>query len=463
MFSQLSDRFTGAIRQLRGLGRLTDDNIQSSLRTIRTALLEADVAIPIVKAFIDLVLANALGQNVRGNIRPGEALIKVVMDELIVTLGETQAELSLAPTPPAVILMAGLQGSGKTTTVAKLALWLKNNQKKKVLVVSTDIYRPAAIDQLQSLAEQIEVEWFPSQPSQKPKAIAEAALKHAKSHFADVLIVDTAGRLHIDDAMMQEIRELHAVLNPIETLLVVDSMTGQDAANVAKAFHEALPLTGVVLTKTDGDARGGAALSMRMITGKPIKFIGAGEKVDAFEPFYPNCVASRILGMGDIVGLVESVQEKINKQEADQIAKKLQGSKRFDFNDFLTQLHQMKKLGSLQSLVEKLPGFAKIPKNAAEMMDDGIVVKMEAMILSMTKKERRFPALLNGSRKQRIAAGSGTTLQDVGKLLKQFMQMQKMLKRFGGNKMDKRMRQLQQMQDQLPPELRKQLMGDLDS
>src|SRR3989338_352266 len=463
MFSQLTERLSDSIRKLRGVHHFTEKNITEAISDIRKSLIEADVALSVIDTFIDNVKQAALGQTIIKKVHPEEAFIKLVQDELIKTLGGEQSELNLRAQKPVVILMAGLQGSGKTTTTAKLAHWLSSSEKKSVMVTSADVYRPAALEQLETLAKQIQVAHFPSTIRDKPINIVKNAIDQAKKQFVDVLLIDTAGRLHIDENMMQEIKTLSDCAQPTEILLVVDSMTGQDAANVAKTFNEALPLTGIVLTKTDGDARGGAALSMRMITGKPIKFVGTGEKIDGLSAFHPKRVASRILGMGDIVSLVESVKEKVDKKEVDKIAKKLQSGKRFDFNDFLAQINQMKKMGSMQSIMDKIPGFAKIPKNAAEIMDDGIVVKMEAMILSMTKKERRLPALLNGSRKQRIAAGSGTTLQDVGKLLKQFMQMQKMLKRFGGNKMDKRMRQLQQMQDQLPPELRKQLMGDLDS
>lgn len=460
MFSNLSTRLTTSIQKLRGVHHFTEKNITDAITDIRKALIEADVALPVINTFIENVKNASLGQTVLKKVRPEEAFIKLVQDELTNTLGGEQSELNLRAQKPVVILMAGLQGSGKTTTSAKLAQWLMQSQKKTVMLTSVDIYRPAALEQLETLTKQIQAIHFPSSTKEKPINIVKNAIEQAKKQFTDVLIIDTAGRLHIDDNMMQEISEISRVANPTETLLVVDSMTGQDAANIAKTFHDRIALTGIVLTKTDGDARGGAALSMRMITGKPIKFIGTGEKMDGLAVFHPGRAASRLLGMGDIVGLVESVQEKINKEEAAKIAKKLQGGKRFDFNDFLEQLNQMKKLGSLQSLLDKIPGGAKIPKNAAEMMDDKTIVKMEAIILSMTKKERRFPALLNGSRKQRIAKGSGTTQQDVGKLLKQFLQMQKMLKRLGGNKMEKRMKQLHQFRDQLPPELFNQLTGD---
>jgi signal recognition particle subunit SRP54 len=458
MFNSLADRLTGTLKKLRGLGRLTEENIKSTLREIRTALLEADVALSVVKDFIEQIREKALGQDVVGNIRPGDALVKVVQDQLIHVLGDEHMELNLKATPPAIILMAGLQGSGKTTTTAKLAYWLRNTQKKTVMVTSADVYRPAAITQLETLATQVEVDFFPSDPSQKPLDIAKSALNKAKTQSTDVLIIDTAGRLHIDDDMMSEISQISDAISPTETLLVVDSMAGQDAANIAKTFNDALPLTGVVLTKIDGDARGGAALSMRMITGKPIKFVGVGEKVDALEPFHPSRIASRILGMGDIVSLVEQAQHKVDKKQADKIAKKLKKGKRFNFNDFLSQLKQMKKLGGMKSLLGKLPSMGGMSKMASAMMDDKLLVSMEAIIQSMTPKERYFPALINGSRKRRIANGSGTTLQDVNKLLKLFTQMQKTLKRF---KADKMMKKMGQMQGQLPPELLDKLPKDL--
>lgn len=459
MFNSLTERLTKSINSLRGLGRLTEDNIQAALREIRTALIEADVALPVVKDFTAQVREKALGQKVIGNVRPGDALVKVVQDELVHILGDEQSEINLKQQPPIVIVMAGLQGSGKTTSVAKLARWLKDVKKKSVMVASADVYRPAAIEQLETLAKQIDVNFFPTKPDQKPVKIAKAALDAAKKQFSDVLILDTAGRMHIDDALMKEISQVSDAISPTETLLVVDSMTGQDAANIAKTFNDTLPLTGVILTKTDGDARGGAALSMRMITGKPIKFVGVGEKIDALEPFHPDRIASRILGMGDIVSLVEAAQQKVDEKQAKKIAKKLKKGKRFDFNDFLTQLEQMKKMGGMKSLLGKLPGTGQLPKGAAAMMDDKLLIKMQAIIQSMTFKERRFPALINGSRKRRIANGSGTQIQDVNKLLKQFVQMQKMMKRMKGDKMMKRMKN---MQGQLPPELMGKLPPDWD-
>ena len=456
MFNNLTSRLTKSINTLRGLGRLTDDNVQSALRDIRSALLEADVALPVVKDFVDQVREKALGQKVIGNVRPGEALVKVVQDELTHILGDEQTEINLQQKPPIILLMAGLQGSGKTTTVAKLAHWLQNVKKKSVMVASADVYRPAAIDQLETLAQQIDVAFFPSNPKQKPVKIAKAAVEKAKTQFVDVLIIDTAGRLHVDNELMEEIQQISHAIDPTETLLVVDSMTGQDAANVAKTFNDTLALTGIILTKADGDARGGAALSMRMITGKPIKFVGVGEKIEALEPFHPDRIASRILGMGDIVTLVEEAQHKVDEKEAKKIAKKLKKGKRFDFNDFLGQLQQMKKMGSMKSLLGKLPGTG-LPKGAAAMMDDKLLIKMQAIIQSMTPKERCFPALINGSRKRRIATGSGNNIQDVNKLLKQFTQMQKMMKRMKGDKM---MKQMKRMQGQMPSDLMGQLPPD---
>ena len=456
MFSQLTERLSTSLQKLRGVHHFTENNIQEAIGDIRKALIEADVALPVIKTFIDHVTEKAIGQTIIKSVRPADAFIKLVQDELIETLGSEASEINLRAQKPVIILMAGLQGSGKTTTTAKLARYLTTTQKKSVAVTSVDIYRPAALEQLATLAQQINVTHYPSTTKDHPLDIVKNAIDSAKKQFIDVLIIDTAGRLHIDDAMMDEIQKISKVANPTETLLVVDSMTGQDAANVAKTFNEKLELTGVILTKTDGDARGGAALSMRIITEKPIKFIGTSEKMDGLDVFHPDRVASRILGMGDIVSLVESVKQKVDKKEADKIGKKLQSGKRFDFNDFLTQLQQMKKMGSMKSLIEKMPGFAQA-KAQAGMMDDKGITQMEAIVLSMTEKERRFPALINGSRKQRIAKGSGTTIQDIAKLLKQFEKMQKMLKRFGGNKMEKQLKQLQQHKDKLPPELLAQL------
>ncbi len=428
MFANLSERLQKVVKTLSGQGRLTEENIESTLRDIRMALLEADVALSIIKDFIPQIKEKALGQEVMGSLTPGQALIKLVNDELTRMMGEKNDELDLTTQPPAVILMAGLQGSGKTTTVAKLANWLKKNEKK-VMVVSTDVYRPAAIQQLQTLAQTISVEFFPSHENQDPIKIATAALQEAKSKLMDVLIIDTAGRLHIDDEMMSEIKRLHASVQPIETLFVVDSMTGQDAANTAKAFNEALPLTGVILTKTDGDARGGAALSVRWITGKPIKFIGVGEKIDAIEPFHPERIASRILGMGDIVTLVEEAERNLDRSKAEKLAKKMKKGKAFDLEDFRDQLRQVHNMGGITGIMSKLPGMNSLPQNVKDKVNDKSLIEIEAIINSMTQKERRLPDLINGSRKRRIANGSGTDIQAVNRLLKQFMQMQKMMKK----------------------------------
>jgi signal recognition particle subunit SRP54 len=412
------------------------------------ALLEADVALPVVKDFIEHVRERAVGEAVMKSLSPGQAFIKIVNDELVQLMGAANDSLNLAVTPPAVILMAGLQGSGKTTTVAKLARWLKETQKKSVLVVSTDVYRPAAIDQLQTVATEVGAAFFPSSPEQKPVDIARAALQEARVKHADVMIVDTAGRLHVDADMMAEIQQLHQVLEPVETLFVVDSMTGQDAANTAKAFNDALPLTGVVLTKTDGDARGGAALSIRQVTGKPIKFLGIGEKLTALEPFHPDRVASRILGMGDMVSLVEQAQQNLDQEQATKLATKLKKGKGFDLEDFRDQFQQLKKMGGIASLLDKLPGMPNLPKGAMNQVDDKQLGRIEAIISSMTPHERRFPGIIKGSRKRRIAAGSGTQVQDVNRLLKQFTQMQKMMKKMGKGGMGKMMRG---MKGQFPP------------
>lgn len=448
MFDSLSERLGRTMKTLRGQGRLTEDNIKDTMREVRMALLEADVALPVVKTFIERVREKATGQEVLGSLTPGQALIKVVSDELTAIMGEQAEELNLASQPPAVVLMAGLQGAGKTTTVGKLARRLKDQQRKKVMVVSCDVYRPAAIAQLKTLADSVDVTFFESSAEQSPVDIADAALAAAKTQYMDVLLVDTAGRLAIDDEMMLEIQKLHNALKPIETLFVVDSMTGQDAANTAKAFGDALPLTGVVLTKTDGDARGGAALSVRMITGKPIKFIGAGEKTDALEPFYPDRVASRILGMGDVVSLVEEVTAKVDHAKAEKFAKKMQKGKNFDLVDLREQLEQMANMGGMSSLLDKMPGMANVPDKVKKQANDGEFNKMMALIDSMTPHERRFPAVLKGSRKKRIAAGAGLQVQDVNRLLKQHMQMSKMMKKMSKGGMAKMMRS---MQGKLPP------------
>lgn len=442
MFDNLTDRLGGVLNKLRGQGRLTEENIKETMREIRMALLEADVALPVVRDFVEQVKVKALGEEVMKSLTPGQVLIKIVNDELIRIMGEANERLNLAAQPPAVVLMAGLQGSGKTTSVAKLARWLKQSQKKSVMVVSCDIYRPAAIDQLKTLAAEVEAEFFPSTTLQKPLAIARAALDQARKQYVDVLIVDTAGRLHVDAALMDEIRELHAGIKPVETLFVVDSMTGQDAANTAKAFDDALPLTGVILTKTDGDARGGAALSIRQITGKPIKFLGVGEKTTALEPFHPERMASRILGMGDVLSLVEEVQGKVDQAKAEKLAKKLHKGQGFDLEDFRDQMEQMSNMGGLNSLMDKLPGMGNIPDHVKNQVNDREIVRSIAIINSMTPQERRFPNLIKGSRKRRIALGSGTQVQEVNKMLKQYAQMQKMMKKMKGGGMAKMMRGL---------------------
>lgn len=442
MFDNLTQRLSSTLRNLRGTGRLSETNIKDTLREVRMALLEADVALPVVRAFVEKIKDRAVGQEVLESLTPGQALIKVVHEELIELMGSANAELNLAAQPPAVVLMAGLQGAGKTTTVAKLSRWLRERSKKSVLVVSVDVYRPAAIEQLKTLAQEVEVEFFPSTTEQQPAAIAAAAVDYAKKHYIDVVIVDTAARLHIDEAMMAEIKQVHAAINPVETLFVVDSMTGQDAANTAKAFGDALPLTGVILTKTDGDARGGAALSVRHITGKPIKFLGVGEKSDALEPFYPDRLASRILDMGDVLSLVEEVERKVDQKQAQKLATKLQKGKGFDLLDFRDQLQQLQNLGGIGSIMGKLPGMGQIPEAAKKQINDGEFVKLEAIINSMTPGERSRPLLIKGSRKKRIAAGSGTQIQDVNRLLKQFNQMQKMMKKMKKGGMAKMMKQM---------------------
>jgi len=435
MFENLTERLSHSLRGVTGQAKLTEDNIKDTLREVRMALLEADVALPVVKAFVDQVRERAVGHEVSRSLSPGQAFVKIVKSELEAVMGQTEG-LNLAVTPPAVILMAGLQGAGKTTSVAKLAKTLREREKKKVMVVSVDVYRPAAIKQLETLAAEVDVTFFPSDLEQKPVAIVEAALREAKNRFMDVLIVDTAGRLHIDAEMMAEIKQVHAAAKPSETLFVVDAMTGQDAANTAQAFNEALPLTGVILTKVDGDARGGAALSVRHITGKPIKFLGMGEKVDALEVFHPDRVASRILGMGDVLSLIEQAEQKLDKDKAEKLAKKLKKGKGFDLEDFRDQLQQMNSMGGLGSMMEKLPMMGG-KMNPAQMETAQTEAakqfkRMEAIINSMTPGERRNPDIISGSRKRRIAAGSGSQIQDIGRVLKQHKQMQKMMKKVTG-------------------------------
>ncbi|HJV07595.1 MAG TPA: signal recognition particle protein [Chromobacteriaceae bacterium] len=446
MLDNLTSRLSGVMKTLRGQARLTESNIQDALREVRMALLEADVALPVVKTFIAQIKERALGQEVMGSLTPGQALIGVVNEELVRLMGDTNDALNLAAVPPAIVLMAGLQGAGKTTTVGKLAKLLKESQKKKVLVVSADVYRPAAIEQLKLLAEQVGVEWFPSDSSQKPVDIATAAIDHAKRHFFDVVMVDTAGRLAIDEAMMAEIKQLHAAINPVETLFVVDAMQGQDAVNTAQAFNEALPLTGVILTKMDGDARGGAALSVRHVTGKPIKFIGVGEKVSGLEPFYPDRIASRILGMGDVLSLIEDVQKGIDQEEAAKMAKKLKSGKGFDLEDFKAQMQQMKKMGGMTNLLEKMPGqIGQLAKGVQGAEAENAMRRIEGIINSMTPAERHKPELIKASRKRRIAAGSGVTVQEVNRLLSQFEQTQKMMKQFSKGGLAKMMRGMKGM------------------
>lgn len=429
MFDNLTNRLTGAMRKVSGKAKLSDDNIKDTLREVRKALLEADVALSVVKAFIEQVRKRAVGQEVKRSLSPGQELIKVVQNELEKVMGEYSADLDLASQPPAVILVAGLQGAGKTTSVGKLARLLKERHGKKVTVASADVYRPAAIKQLETLATEVEADFFPSSADQKPIDIANAAIAHARLNYSDVLILDTAGRLHVDEDMMHEIKELHAAIEPVETLFVVDAMTGQDAANTAKAFNDALPLTGVILTKADGDSRGGAALSVRHITGKPIKFMGMGEKTDALEPFHPDRVASRILDMGDVLSLIEEAERKIDKDKAEKFANKVKKGKKFDLADFRDQLQQMQNMGGLSGVMSKLPGMSQMQNAAAEQMGDKTLKQMDAMISSMTPKERRNPDLIDNSRKRRITMGSGTQIQDVNRLLKQHKQMQKMMKK----------------------------------
>lgn len=430
MFENLTERLTHAFKTLSGQSRFTEENTQQALREVRLSLLEADVALPVVKDFIAQIKEKALGQDVDVNLKPDQALVKIVHDELVHLLGDTRAELNFKTQPPAVFLMAGLQGSGKTTTTAKLARYLKETENKKVMLVSVDVYRPAAIEQLRLLAEQLDVAFFPAESHEKPVTIAQMALDSARKNYVDVVIFDTAGRLHVDAEMMSEIKAIHKAINPVETLFVVDSMTGQDAANTAKAFHEALPLTGVILTKTDGDARGGAALSVKQITGQPIKFLGSGEKIDALEPFHPDRVAQRILGMGDILTLIEEVERKADKATSEKLAKKLKKGKGFDLEDFKQQLLQMNNMGGIAGMMSKLPGLNQLPKQALNQVNDKAMAQTIAIINSMTPKERRIPKIIVGSRKRRIAQGSGTQIQDVNRLLKQYEQMQKMMKKF---------------------------------
>ena len=444
MFENLTDRLSNVLRHITGTAKISADNIKDILQEVKTALLEADVALEVVTAFVAQVQTKLIGEKVDSNLSPSQYFLKVINAELTSLMGETNQQLALKVQRPAVILMAGLQGSGKTTTVAKLARHLQMHEKKSVMVVSCDIYRPAAIDQLQAVAAQVNAQFFPSDPQQQPLAIAKAALEAAKRSHQDVLIVDTAGRLHIDGELMQEIQQLHKLLNPAETLFVVDSMTGQDAAKSAAAFNAALALTGIILTKTDGDARGGAALSIRYLTGKPIKFLGVGEKLDALEPFYPDRLASRILGMGDMLSLIEDIERNVDKKKAEKLAKKAVSKQGIDLTDFREQLIQMTNMGGVANMMDKLPGIPGLPKIAKEQVNEKQISHSIALINSMTKKERTYPHLIQGSRKRRIALGAGLQIQDVNRLLKQFLQMQKMLKKFSSKAgMLKMMRGLQ--------------------
>lgn len=437
MFDNLTQRLNRTLKNISGKGRITEDNIKDTLREVRTALLEADVALPVVKSFTNRVKERALGQEVALSLTPGQEFIKAVHTELINTMGGETAEVNLACQPPAVILLAGLQGAGKTTSAAKLALYLRDRLKKKVLMTSVDTYRPAAMDQLKSLGEQVQIDCYPSDPKDKPVEIAKAALEMAKLKAYDVMILDTAGRLAVDEAMMNEVKELHKTVNPIETYFVVDAMTGQDAANTAKAFAEALPLTGVVLTKADGDARGGAALSVREITGKPIKFIGMGEKIEALEPFHPDRIASRILDMGDLLSLIENLQRNADMDQAKKFADKIKKGEDFTFDDFREQIQQMKKMGGMTGLLDKLPGMGKISDDIKSKVNDKAVDHLEAIINSMTPKERRNPDIIKGSRKKRIAMGAGVQVHEVNQLLRQFEMTRKMMKKMGKGGMRK--------------------------
>ncbi len=447
MFDNLKDNLAKSIQKIKGQATLTEDNIKDALREVRIALLEADVALPVVKEFIEQVKTRAIGEDVLTSLQPDQVLIKIVKEELTNTLGSTSEGLNLSAQPPAVILMAGLQGAGKTTSTAKLAKYLIEREKKKVMVVSADVYRPAAIEQLQTVADQVGATFFPSSVIDDPVSIGQNAVAAAKKGFFDVLIVDTAGRLAVDDAMMAEIKSMQTSLNPVETLFVVDAMTGQDAANTAKAFGEVLKLTGVILTKLDGDARGGAALSVRNIVGKPIKFMGVGEKMEALEPFHPDRIASSILGMGDVLTLVEEIERKVDKKKADKLAKKVQKGQRFSLMDFKEQLEQMQNMGGMSAMMDKLPGMGNLPDSVKNQVNDKLTIKKIAIVNSMTKKERKFPQLIKGSRKRRIAQGSGNTIQDVTRTLKEFNQMQKMMKKFSGKGM---MRMMKRMGGKMP-------------
>ena len=451
MFDKLSSRLGGVVESLRGRGRLTEENIGDTLRQVRMALLEADVALPVVKDFIEGVRSNVIGQEVQKSLTPGQALIKIIHDELVRVMGEGVRPLNLRVQPPAIVLLAGLQGAGKTTTAAKIALWLQTRERKRVLLVSTDVRRPAAILQLQRLGEQLQIDVAPASASQTPLAIAQAAVAEARRGVYDVLLVDTAGRLHVDEEMMGEVRELSTFLRPVETLFVVDSMAGQDAVNAARAFGAALNLTGVVLTKADGDARGGAALSVRQVTGQPILFVGTGEKPDALEAFQPDRMASRILGMGDVLSLVEQVTRQVDRDEAEKLARKVAKGKGFDLEDLLSQLRQIEQMGGMSALLDKLPSQLAAKASHAPQGNEKEVKRQIAIICSMTPVERRFPKNIDGSRKRRIAAGSGTQVAEINRLLKNFLQMQKMMKGMGKGGLGRMMRS---MGGRMPPGLR---------
>ena len=450
MFDNLSNRLSKTFKDITGKGRLSEENIKDAIRDVRRSLLEADVALPVIKSFIEQVQERAIGSEVSTSLNPGQAFIKIVREQLAQVMGQAAEPLKFNVEPPAIIMVAGLQGAGKTTSVAKLAKYLQEKEKKKVMVVSADVYRPAAIKQLETVAEQVGAIFYPSTVKQQPIKIVKNAHKEARKQFVDVLIIDTAGRMHIDASMMSEIKELNSAVKPIETLFVVDAMTGQDAANTAKAFNEALPLTGIILTKTDGDARGGSALSIREITGKPIKFIGVGEKLDALETFHPDRMADRILGMGDVLSLIEEVETKVDKKKAEKFAKKIQQTGKFDLEDFLEQLQQINSMGGVGGLMGKMPGMAQMK----DKINDEVVAKdfkrLEAIIYSMTRQERAHPAIIKGSRKKRIASGSGTQVQDINKMMKQFTQMQKMMKKMKGGGMKSLMRGMAGMGGQVP-------------
>ena len=450
MFDKLSTRLAGVVESLRGRGRLTEENIADTLRQVRMALLEADVALPVVKDFIEAVKARAIGLEIHRSLTPGQALVRVIHEELVRVIGEGVRPLNLRTQPPAVILLAGLQGAGKTTTAAKIALWLKNTERRRVLLVSTDVYRPAALLQLERLGTQLGVDVAPADPSRPPLAIATDALADARRGLYDVLLVDTAGRLHVDEEMMQEVRALALALRPIETLFVVDSMAGQDAVNAARAFGATLELTGIVLTKADGDARGGAALSVRHVTGRPILFVGVGEKPEALEAFQPERMASRILGMGDVLSLVEEVTRKVDREEAEKLARKLAKGKDFNLDDLLAQLRQLESMGGVAALVDKLPAHLAAKAGSLPQGNEREVRRQIAIICSMTPGERRFPKTIDGSRRRRIATGSGTQVADVNRLLKGFLQMQKMMKGMGKGGFARMMRA---MGGRLPPGL----------